>query len=66
MGNADHADIVHCRIRAELVLHFARVDLISTAQDRFATVTDDPHVSVLIGDAEITGGTRVKLIKTEG
>ena len=55
MGNADHADIVHCRMRAELIVHLARVDLESTSQDRFATATDDPHVSVLTEDAEITG-----------
>jgi hypothetical protein len=54
MGNADHADIVHCRIRAELVCHLARVDLVSTSQDRCATATDDPHLSVLTDDAELT------------
>lgn len=54
MGNADHADIVHCRIRAELIRHLARVDLESTSEDRCATATDDPHVSALIDDAELT------------
>lgn len=47
MGNANHADIVYCRIRAELIVRLAQVDLMSTSQDRFATATDDPHVSVL-------------------
>jgi len=53
MGNADHADIVHCRMCAELVFHLARVDLVSTSQGRFATATDNPHVSALIDDPEI-------------
>jgi hypothetical protein len=65
LGNTDHADIVDLRMRTEPVLRFAWVDLISTAQDRFATATNDPHASVLIGDTATTGGTRVKLIKTE-
>ena len=47
-----------CWTRAELGFPFAWVDLTSTAQDRFATVTHDPHVSLLTGDAETTGGTR--------
>jgi hypothetical protein len=32
----------------------ALVDLDSTSRDRRATATDDPHVSVLTGDAELT------------
>jgi hypothetical protein len=55
MGNADHADIVHCRMRTELIVHLARGDLASPSQDRFATATDDPHTSVRTDDAEFTG-----------
>ena len=65
LGNTDHADIVHLPDTRGADPPFARVDPISTTQDRFATANHDPHASVLIGDAGITGGTRVKLIKTE-
>ena len=52
MGNTDHADIVHCGIRAEQIGLVALVDPKSTPRCRRATATDDPHVSVLTGDSE--------------
>ncbi len=55
MGNADHADIVHCRMRTELTCRLARVDPVSTSQDRIATTTDDPRTSVRTDEAEIIG-----------
>ena len=55
VGDADHADIVHCGMRAELIFDLARVDLISTSQDRLPTASDDPHVAFLIDDPKITG-----------
>src|SRR5512132_3416377 len=54
VGATDHADIVHCGIRAELACRLALVDLESTSHDRRATATDDPHVSVPTDDAELT------------
>ena len=58
-GNTDHADIVHLPDTRGAGLSVSRGWIwISTAQDRFATVTHDPHVSLLTGDAETAGGTR--------
>jgi hypothetical protein len=57
-GNTDHADIVHLPDTRGAGSPFAWVDLKSTTQDRFATVTHDPHVSLLTGDAHTAGGTR--------
>jgi hypothetical protein len=51
MGNADHADIGHCRMRTALIVRLARGDLESPSQDRFATATDDPHTSDLVDGA---------------
>ena len=53
MGNADHADIVHCRMRTEQIVRLARGSLVSPSQDRFATAIDDPHTSNVVNDARI-------------
>lgn len=53
VGNTDHADIVHCRIRVEQMCRLAVVALVSTSQVRRATATDAPHVSVLTANAEL-------------
>jgi hypothetical protein len=62
MGNADHADIVHCRMRTELIVRLARGSLTSPSQDRFATATDDPHTSDVVDDARINACINARVI----
>ena len=55
MGHADHAHIVHGRMRTQTILEFARVELQPPARNRLLPPPDDLHIPILIDDPQITG-----------
>ena len=55
MGHADHADIIHCRMRTQTILEFARVELHAPARNRLLPPPDDLYIAILIDDPQITG-----------